>query len=199
MAVKILHGHDKLNPKLLIGFQFNEGRQHKKLTGSELDDFAWLVWQSRGKVHLIVRFKLLDMFICFSTRDCYFILFTRLWHCVMLWHIQVSGSIFNQVSQSPCALASCCSVLVFYYFIQVSSCISSLLWIRGIFVSLLYDVFFYWCIGLLEILQFISFQSNHCFSIVTVIADLQIWTSKCVRFTSVITSIVVSIKWNLFL
>lgn len=43
MAVKILHGHDKLNPKLLIGFQFNEGRQHKKLTGSELDDFAWLV------------------------------------------------------------------------------------------------------------------------------------------------------------
>ena len=94
---------------------------------------------------------------------------------------------------------SLAAVLVFYYFIQVSSCISSLLWIRGIFVSLLYDVFFYWCIGLLEILQFISFQSNHCFSIVTVIADLQIWTSKCVRFTSVITSIVVSIKWNLFL
>ena len=133
MAVKILNGHEKLNPKLLIGFQFNEGRHHKKLTGSELDDFAWLVWQSRGEVHLTVRFKLLDMFICFSTRNCYFILFTCMWHCVVLWHIQVSGSIFNQVSQSPCAHARLCSVPVFYCSIQVSLCIASLLRIRRIF------------------------------------------------------------------
>ena len=45
-----------------------------------------------------------------------------------------------------------CSVLVLYCFIQVSSCISSLLWIRGIFVSLIYAVFFNECISLLEIL-----------------------------------------------
>ena len=55
-----------------------------------------------------VRFKLLDMFMNLFFHMwllLFIILFTCTWHCLTLWHIQESGSIFNQVSQLPHAFA----------------------------------------------------------------------------------------------
>ena len=76
-------------------------------------DIPWPVYHSKAFHNYyvsVVRFKLLDMFIYFSTRDCYFILFTRAWHCVTLWSIQVSGSVFNQ----GFSIATCFRSLVFW-------------------------------------------------------------------------------------
>ena len=61
------------------------------------------------------------------------------------------------------SLTSVLFSVVFYRLIEVSSCVFSLHRSRGILVSLLYAVIFNKCISLLEILQFISFQSNHCY------------------------------------
>ena len=144
-------------------------------------DIPWPVYHSKAFHNYyvsVVRFKLLDMFIYFSTRDCYFILFTRAWHCVTLWSIQVSGSVFNQ----GFSIATCFRSLVFWS--------SFLLFYSSFFVYFFASpdhrniCKFTLCCDFQLVYQFlrnivIYFLSvEPFFLIVIVIADLQISTSN---------------------